>query len=161
MEEIASRGKSGWFTSELQLSSDDKKQYDFLRQRRDEIKTLDPAQQQIDPMASIGGDVPSAGGEPPWASGASTGVTAIRQTQAAFVSSGREATGVAQQNAEQALRAQRGVQDNERGRDMQLTGTLVLKGLSEAVMQASGRHMEQTPDGTPVDMAGGTGSYHR
>jgi hypothetical protein len=161
MEEIASRGKSGWFTSELQLSSDDKKQYDFLRQRRDEIKTLDPAQQQIDPMASIGGDAPSAGGEPPWASGASTGVTAIRQTQAAFVSSGREATSVAQQNAEQALRAQRGVQDNERGRDMQLTGTLVLKGLSEAVMQASGRHMEQTPDGTPVDMAGGTGSYHR
>jgi len=161
MEEVASRGKPGWFTSELQLSSDDKKQYDFLRQRRDEIKTLDLAQQQIDPMASMGGDVPSAGGEPPWAGGLSTGVTAIRQTQAAFVSSGREAMSVTQQNAQQASRAQQNVQNNERGRDMQLTGTLVLKGLSEAVMQASGRHMEQTPDGTPVDMAGGTGAYYR
>ncbi len=161
MEEIASRGRSGVFTREIQLSSADKTQYDLLRQRRDEIKSLDPAQQRIDPMSNIGGETPSAGREPPWAAGASAGVAAIQQTQRAFVTAGQETTGIVQQNAEQASRAQRSVQDNERGRDMQLTGTLVLKGLSEAVMQASGRHMEQTPDGTPVDMAGGTGSYHR
>jgi hypothetical protein len=143
MEEVAARGKPGWFTSEPQLSRADQAQYDFLSQRRDELMSLDPAQAAA-PAATD-----------------STGVRAVQNTQAAFVSSTRATTDVVQQNAAQASRQQRSVQENEGERDMQLTGTLILKGLSEAVIQASGRHMEQTPDGTPVDMAGGTGSYYR
>jgi hypothetical protein len=45
------------------------------------------------------------------------------------------------------------------GGDMNINGTLVLQGLSEAVLAASGRRMEDTPDGgPPVDMANATGS---
>jgi hypothetical protein len=41
-----------------------------------------------------------------------------------------------------------------------ISGTLVLQGLSEAVMQASGRRMEDTPDGgVPIDLGGSTNSY--
>jgi hypothetical protein len=41
-----------------------------------------------------------------------------------------------------------------------ISGTLVLQGLSEAVMQASGRRMEDTPDGgVPIDLGGATNSY--
>ena len=90
----------------------------------------------------------------------SAGVNAVQQTQQDFAASNRASTGLVQQNSEQAARAQQNVQNNERGRDMQLTGTLVLKGLSEAVMQASGRQMEQTPDGTPVALGYGQGAYH-
>jgi len=143
LAEIEARGKPGWFTSELQFSDEDKKQRTFLQKRRDELT------RPIDPMQMLGGEQ------------ASTGVRAIQTTQAAFAASEKDSVAVTQQNAAQASRAQRGVQENEQGRNMQINGTLVLKGLSEAVMQAAGRHMEQTPDGTPVDMAGGTGSYHR
>jgi hypothetical protein len=202
MEDIASRGKSGWFTNEIQLSKDDRAQYDFLQQRRDEIKKTDPSSQVVkrgttrssasdakmlpattndelmSVLGTLGGDLaaqeragrrtgllkPGEKTEQTTAMKAarfdSAGVTAIQQTQQAFAESDRATAGIVQQTAQQASRAQRGVQENEQGRDMQLTGTLVLKGLSEAVMQASGRHMEQTPDGTPVDMGGGTGSYY-
>ena len=160
MEEVASRGKSGWFTNELQLSKKDREQYDFLQQRRDEIKTTGQDATARSGRIILGDrDVQTAAVKA--ARFDSAGVSAIQQTQHDFTSAGREAIGLVQQNAQQASRAQQNVQNNERGRDMQLTGTLVLKGLSEAVMQASGRHMEQTPDGTPVDMAGGTGSYYR
>lgn len=41
-----------------------------------------------------------------------------------------------------------------------VNGTLVLQGLSEAVLQASGTRMEDTPGGgVPVDMGGGQGAY--
>jgi len=45
------------------------------------------------------------------------------------------------------------------GGEMNINGTLILQGLSEAVLQASGVRMEETPENGPsVDMANGTGS---
>ena len=47
------------------------------------------------------------------------------------------------------------------GGEMNIIGTLVLQGLSEAVLQATGNRMENTPDGgAPIDMASGTGANH-
>lgn len=45
--------------------------------------------------------------------------------------------------------------------EMSINGTLILQGLSEAIMQATGQRMEDTPDNGPsVDMANGTGANH-
>lgn len=45
--------------------------------------------------------------------------------------------------------------------EMSINGTLTLHGLSEAVLQASGQRMEDTPDnGPPVDLAAGTGANY-
>ena len=44
---------------------------------------------------------------------------------------------------------------------MKLNGTLVLQGLQEAILQASGSRMEETPaGGVPIDMGGGGGNYN-
>lgn len=41
-----------------------------------------------------------------------------------------------------------------------LSGTLVMQGLSQAVLSATGSRMEDTPDGgVPIDMGGGQGAY--
>jgi hypothetical protein len=47
------------------------------------------------------------------------------------------------------------------GREMSINGTLTLNGLSEAVLQANGKRMEETPDGgAPIDMAPGNTAYN-
>lgn len=49
---------------------------------------------------------------------------------------------------------------NKQESTVNVNGTLVLHGLSEAVMQAAGRRMEDTPDGgVPIDMGGPQGAY--
>jgi len=45
--------------------------------------------------------------------------------------------------------------------EVKLNGTLVLQGLQEAILQASGSRMEETPaGGVPIDMGGGGGNYN-
>jgi hypothetical protein len=47
------------------------------------------------------------------------------------------------------------------GKEMTINGTLTLSGLSEAVLAAAGRRMEESPDGgAPIDMAPGNTAYH-
>jgi hypothetical protein len=66
-----------------------------------------------------------------------------------------------QYEAARASSGGRGAQGGGSGGDMNIQGVLTLRGLSEAVLQAGGRRMEDTPDNGPaVDMAGGTGANY-
>ncbi len=47
----------------------------------------------------------------------------------------------------------------DRSNDVKINGTLILRGLSEAVIQAAGQRMEATNDGAPVDLGHATQSY--
>lgn len=138
--EVQSRAKSGWFTNEKSLSSEDKEQLDFLTKRRDDI---------------------------------TAGVSQVRAGMEAM-QAGRESMQDSQRFT--AFRSDQVVRQLDYNRDrgdpqmgggpnggseMNINGTLTLNGLSEAILQASGKRMEETPDGgAPIDMAPGNTAYH-
>jgi len=51
------------------------------------------------------------------------------------------------------------VAGGDKSNDVKINGTLILRGLSEAVIQAAGQRMESTGDGAPVDLGHATQAY--
>jgi hypothetical protein len=133
LESLAPKGRTGLFGGKPSFAdSDDQKLYDQLTDRKDQL------QQQT-----------------------SAGVAAIRASRESVTETSRFSQTMVAQNTRQASRSEDRLHFGQKGNDMQINGTLVLQGLSEAILQASGQRMEETPDGgAPVDMAGGTGSYY-
>lgn len=136
ISDVKSRGKSGWFTSDKTLSGEDQEQLDFLNKRRDSL-TKDRRQ---------GMDAVQAGRE------------SITDSQQFSSMRGEQ---VVRQLDYTRDRGDPQMGGGGAGKEMTINGTLTLNGLSEAVMAASGRRMEETPDGgAPVDMAPGNTAYH-
>jgi ribosomal protein S20 len=133
MESLAPKGKTGLFGGKPSFAdADDQKLYDQLNDRKEQL------QQQT-----------------------SAGISAIRASRESVTETSRFSQTVVAQNTKQAARSEDRLHFGQKGNDMQINGTLVLQGLSEAILQASGQRMEETPDGgAPVDIAGGTGSYY-
>jgi hypothetical protein len=136
--DVQSRGKSGWFTSEKTLSSEDKEQLDFLTKRRDDILGKDRRE----------------------------GMDAVQASRES-ITDGQRSTLMRSDQVVRQLDYHRDRGDPQMGggqsggKEMTINGTLTLSGLSEAVLAAAGRRMEESPDGgAPIDMAPGNTAYH-
>jgi hypothetical protein len=137
--DVKSRAKSGWFTRDKTLSSDDQEQLNFLTKRRDSISR--------------------GAGE------MRAGLDAVQASRESIQDSQRftsmRSDQVVRQLDYNRDRADPQMGGGQGGREMNINGTLTLNGLSEAVLQASGKRMEETPDGgAPIDMAPGNTAYN-
>jgi hypothetical protein len=137
--DVKGRAKSGWFTKDKTLSGEDQEQLDFLTKRRDSLTRgegemragLDAVQSSRDSIKD------------------SQQFSSMRSDQ------------VVRQLDYNRDRGDPQMGGGQGGREMSINGTLTLNGLSEAVLQASGKRMEETPDGgAPIDMAPGNTAYN-
>lgn len=115
MEEVAGRGKAGWFSSKKTLSAEDQKQYDFLEQRKKELESGDPLGTVTQQMADI-----AARGKRGWFTDGLTlskedrkQYDALSQRRKELVSGDPIGT-VTQQMAEIAAKAQPGIFSSEK-----------------------------------------------
>lgn len=117
-------------------------------------------------MSSIGGeDADQTGAEPE--SSDSLAQSPRYQTHARDMSRVSQSSAIAATLGPQTQQVNRGGSSDGGGQqgggksEMKLNGTLVLQGLQEAILQASGSRMEETPaGGVPIDMGGGGGNYN-